>query len=247
MAVDRANTSYTAMARRLSYSIKQHHPDAVTCLVTDKAADVSGFDFVRILPYGDLGGFQNDWQVYHVSPFRETIKLEADMLVVSAIDHWWTMLRNRDVVISTGVRDFYDEISSSRHYRRIFDANDLPDVYNAVTYWRLSQTAHDFWQQVRTIFENWSVYRTLLKFSPHEPDTDLVYAMSAKILGHERVTMPFVSYPRITHMKKHIIQTCSDDWTQDLVCENLSSVLRINTISQWGCFHYHVKSWDADA
>ena len=39
------------------------------------------------------------------------------------------------------------------------DENNLPDVYNAITYWRVSQTAKDFFVLVRNIFENWNEYK----------------------------------------------------------------------------------------
>lgn len=243
LAVNRGSRDYVGMAQRLRQSLCAWHPGAMTCLLTDQDPGVTGFDFTKILPRGDLGGYANDWQVYPASPFRETIKLEADMLICSEIDHWWTLLRHRDVVISTGARDWQHRDITSRHYRRVFDANDLPDVYNAVTYWRRSQTAHDFWTLVRAIFENWTSYRSLLKFAPDKPDTDLVYALAAEILGREMVTMPFASYPRITHMRSRAIGTTSTRWCDELIWELSGRHLRVGTVSQWGCFHYHDKDW----
>lgn len=244
LAVNRENRDYVGMAQRLRDSLKSWHPSALICLLTDQDTGISGFDFVQTLPRGDRGGYANDWQVYLASPFRETIKLEADMLICSEIDHWWTMLRHRDVVISTGARHWQDRDIESRYYRRAFDENHLPDVYNAVTYWRRSQTAHDFWTLVRVIFENWSRYRGLLKFAPEKPDTDSVYALAAEIMGRELVTMPFSSYPRITHMRQHVISTVSSRWTDELIWERSHKHLRVGTIAQWGCFHYHEKDWN---
>jgi hypothetical protein len=239
------DVDYVKMARLLCQSLKDHHPDVKTCLLTDTACDYSEFDFVETLPYGNLKGFHNDWQVWHASPFRETIKLEADMLITSQIDHWWTVLRNRDVVVSTGARDFYNNSATSRYYRKIFDDNNLPDVYNAITYWRLSQTAQKFWKTVRSIFSDWSSYRTLIKFAPDQPDTDLVYAMAAVIVGQELVTLPStISYPTIVHMKQHINPMHSKNWCDELVWEKTDQMCRVNTVAQWGCFHYHVKNWN---
>lgn len=245
IAVNTDSVDYVSMAKQLCKSIKDWHPGAKTCLLTNTAHESPEFDFVKVLPHGDQGGYHNDWQAWSASPFRETVKLEADMLVTSEIDHWWTLFRHRDVVISTGARDFYDRSSSSRYYRRIFDENNLPDVYNAITYWRRSQTAQLFWQTVRNIFTEWNRFRTLIKFAPEQPDTDLVYAMAATILGENLVTLPGIS-PSIVHMKQHIIPIHSKDWTQELVWEKVNRGLRINTVQQWGCFHYHAKSWVTD-
>jgi hypothetical protein len=185
----------------------------------------------------------NDWRVFKATPFRETIKLEADMMIVSDISHWWTMFRHRDVVISTGCRNWQDTVSTARNYRQVFDENHLPDVYNAVTYWRLSETSKEFFDLVRDIFLNWQEFRKLIKLAPETADTDLVYAMATQIMGPERVTMPFASYPRIVHMKRHIAGTQNNNWTKELVWEYQDWQLRINTVAQWGAFHFNVKDW----
>jgi hypothetical protein len=243
-AIDTESVDYLSCARQLARSIRQWHPNANISAITVKRCDDPVFDHVVPLPYGDLGGYANDWQCFAASPYRQTIKLEADMVIASPIDHWWDMLQHRDLVISTGARDFYDQPSTSRYYRKVFDANYLPDVYNAITYWRVSKTAQEFFQLVRNIFENWIEYRTLLKFPDDVPSTDLVYAMAAQITGPELVTMPFASYPRIVHMKRHMIPIHTSNWTQELVWE--SDPLRFNTVAQWGAVHYHQKDWRHD-
>jgi hypothetical protein len=240
-AIDSESIDYLGCAIQLAKSIRQWHPGVDISVLTVKRCSDPVFDHVIPLPYGDLGGYANDWQVFHASPYRQTIKLEADMVIASPIDHWWDMLQHRDLVISTGARDFYDQPADSRFYRKAFDTNNLPDVYNAITYWRVSQTAKEFFQLVRNIFENWAEYKTLLKFPDDVPSTDLVYAMAAQITGPELVTMPFASYPQIVHMKRHMIATHTANWTQELVWEN--NPLRFNTVAQWGAVHYHQKDW----
>jgi hypothetical protein len=221
---------YVDCAHRLADSILAFHPDANIAIITKE-----------LLPYGNLGGFVNDWQMFQASPYRETIKLEADMICASPIDHWWTLFEQRDVVISQGCRTFYDQPAKSRYYRKIFDNNNLPDVYNAITYWRLSQTAMEFFNLVRQVFERWNDYRKLLKFPDAEPTTDVVYAMVAVLMGVEQVTLPPGLGPTIVHMKQHINPIHGNDWTKELVWEN--DPFRINTIAQWGLVHYHIKEW----
>ena len=221
---------YEACAEQLASSLRRFHPTVNVTIVT---ADM--------LPHGDLGGWANDWQMFAVSPYRQTIKLEADMIVASPVDHWWTLFELRDVVVSMGCRDFYGQASSVRAYRKCFDTNDLPDVYNAVTYWRLSSTAKEFFDLVRQIFEHWTEVRKLVKFADDQPSTDVVYAMAAKIMGPERVTLPAGVGPSIVHMKRGINPIKTDDWTQELIWE--TDPFRINTIAQTGFVHYHVKDW----
>ena len=244
IATNTESVDYVDCARRLMQSVKHWHPGSRTCLITDQDTVDPAFDYVRVLPEPDSDNpYANDWQIFRLTPFRETIKLEADMLIVSDCSHWWSMLRHRDVVVSTGCRTWQNEISTGRYYRRLFDQNNLPDVYNAITYWRLSKTARDFFHWVREIFSNWHQYRCLLKFPDDVPSTDLVYAMVAQIMGPETVTMPFASYPRIVHMKQHHAGLVSKDWTQELTWEYHDHELRVNTMAQWGAFHYHIKEW----
>lgn len=221
---------YVKCAEQLKDSILKFHPRAHITIVT---ADM--------LPYGDQGGWANDWQMFQVSPYRQTIKLEADMLCASAFDHWWTLFEHRDVVVSQGCRTFYDQPATSRYYRKCFDANDLPDVYNAITYWRVSTTAMEFFRLVRNIFQNWNEYKKLLKYAEDSASTDVVYAMAAQIIGPELVTLPQGLGPTIVHMKQHINQLTTENWTKELVWEH--NPLRINTVAQHGMFHYHVKDW----
>lgn len=223
---------YVACAERLRDSILSWHPAAHITILTENQ-----------LPYGNQGGYANDWQCHWASPYRQTIKLEADMLCASPIDHLWTLFEHRDVVVSQGARNFYDQPATSRHYRKIFDANNLPDVYNAITYWRVSKTASEFFQLVRSIFEHWNQYRSLLKFPDEQATTDVVYAMAAQILGTEQVILPAGYGPQIVHMKQHMIATHTNNWAQELTWEHTNPGLRINTVAQWGMVHYYIKDW----
>ena len=234
MAINDDSIDYQRCAHQLADSIRAWHPDAdITIIGRDD------------LPRGDQGGQANDWQCYPASPYHETIKLEADMLITSPIDSWWALFRHRDMVISQGARDFYDQVTATRYYRKIFDVNNLPDVYNAITYWRVSPRAQRFFRWVRMIFEQWQDFKTLLKFPDDRPTTDVVYAMAAVIVGVDDMTLPAgIDQPRIVHMKRHVIPTRTADWTQELIWEYDQGHLRINTVAQWGAFHYVTKSWD---
>jgi hypothetical protein len=240
-AIDTDTVDYLSCAVQLARSIRHWHPDANISVLTVKRCSDPVFDHVIPLPHGDLGGYTNDWQVFSASPYRQTIKLEADMIAAGPIDHWWTLFERRDVVISQGARTFYDQPAESRYYRKIFDENNLPDVYNAITYWRLSKTAKEFFDLVRHIFEQWNSYKRILKFPDDVPTTDVVYAVAAVIIGIDNITLPAGLGPSIVHMKRHINPIQTDDWTKELVWEN--NPFRINTVAQFGLVHYHIKEW----
>lgn len=235
-------TDYVDCARALATTLLAHNPAARICLLTNEkyAAEPALFAYTHVVENIDTKNpWANDWLVFKNTPFRETIKLEADMLIATPIDHWWDLFRHREVVISTGCRTWRGDTSTARNYRKCFDANNLPDVYNAITYWRLSETAQEFFNLVREIFTNWESYKILLKFPEEVASTDLVYAMAAEIMGRERVTLPFATYPQIVHMKRHHAGTETEDWMHELTFE--SDPYRINTVAQWGAIHYRAQ------
>jgi hypothetical protein len=250
LAHNSETTDYVACARALAKSLRYWMPDCKICLVTDANERDPVFDIVKPFPFGDQDPngtwkLSNDWQAFSASPFRETIKLEADMIVNNDISHWWNWFEHRDLVISQGVRNYQNAMSDCRAYRRLFDDNDLPDVYNAITYWRLSKTAAEFFQLVRTFFEQWNTVKQTLKYCDGIPaNTDMIYAMVAKYMGTEKVLMPHV-WPSIVHMKPAInfLKTDARPWTGEFVWELVDGHMRINTIEQHDIVHYHEKSF----
>ena len=239
MAQDIENSvTYYNCAKALEKSIKRVMPDAnVTILTIDK------------LPYGDLdptGSWKliNDWQVYEASPYDETIKLEADMYIPRDISHWWDILTQQDVVISTSIRNFKNEISTERVYRRFVDDNKLPNTYNAITYFKKSDTAEQFYKIVRDVFENWDDYKAILKCNPEEKaSTDWVYAIASHIVGIEKTTMPSFTEMSMIHMKQYINGTPTENWTDTFVYECLPNQIRVNSYPQQYPFHYHIKNF----
>lgn len=233
MAQNSDTVDYVKCATVLEKSIKRVMPDANVTIITSE-----------MLPYGDKGGFANDWQVYEASPYEYTIKLEADMYIPKNIDHWWDVLKDRDIVISTTIRNFKNEISDVRFYRRFIDDNKLPDTYNAITYFRKSEKAKRFFDIVRNIFENWDEYKSILKCTPtEEASTDWVYAIASHIMGVEETTMPSFTEMSMIHMKMMINGITTDNWTDSLVYECLSDQIRVSTEPQMYPFHYHVKNF----
>ena len=238
MAQNTEKTDYVKCADALELSIKRVMPDAnVTIITTD------------MLPHGDQAPDSdwkliNDWQVYEASPYDETIKLEADMFLPRSIEHWFDILSINEVTLCTKIRNYKGEISDVRVYRKFIDDNNLPDIYNAITYFKKSDTAERFYGIVRDVFENWEEYKAILKCNPtEEATTDWVYAIASHIIGIEKTTLPNFNELSMTHMKQFVSGTTTENWTDTLVYELLPDVLRVHTYSQEYPFHYHSKSF----
>lgn len=240
MAQNTKSVNYVKCAKVLSDSILRVMPDAnITIVTTDD------------LPYGDQAPKSkwkliNDWQVYEASPYEHTIKLEADMIIPYNIDYWWDILALKDVVVCNTIRNFKGDISDVKFYRKFIYDNELPDVYNAITYFKKSDGAKLFYSLVREFFENWDQVRKELKCNIDEPaTTDWVYALACHVHGVENTTIPAFTDMSMVHMKQHINDLSTEDWTKELVYEILPDCLRVNTFVQQYPFHYHVKKFSS--
>jgi hypothetical protein len=251
VAQNTTKVNYIKCAEVLAKSLHKVMPYADITLITNDHYELfeTRFDRVVPLPYGDLAKDSewkliNDWQVYEASPYDYTIKLEADMFIPQTIEHWWDILKHRDLVVSSKIRNYKQEISSSRYYRQFIDDNNLPDVYNSITYFRKSDLAEKFFKIVRDTFENWDEYKKILKCSINQiPTTDWSYSIACHILGVENTTLPNFDSMSMVHMKQHINDLLTEDWTKELVYEINKNNFKINTIPQMYPFHYHVKNF----
>lgn len=252
LAQNTDTVDYIKCAAALAKSIKQVMPkESVTLITTNtvKKEYTKYFNHIKPLPFSDLAKdsdwkLVNDWQVYDASPYEYTIKLEADMYVPKDITHWWDVLKDRDIVVATTIRNFKQEISDVRVYRRFIDDNNLPDCYNAITYFKKSELAENFFYIVKDIFENWDQYRSILKCKTDEiATTDWAYAIASRLVGVEKTTMPVFTDMSMVHMKQFINGTYTEDWTDTFVYEVLTDHVRVQTVPQQYPFHYHKKTF----
>jgi len=248
VASDNADTDYISCATALATSIKRTMPHASVALLTDTAFDSDLFDYVIEFPYGDVSTdnwkLANDWQAFYASPYRQTIKLEADMILPQSIDHWWDIMQKKDVCLTVNARDYLQNKTECKHYRKVFVANNLLNVYNAITYWRVSKTATVFFKHVEHIFRNWQLYKSCLKeCHDAQPTTDVVYAIAASLMGETKLYIPNSSIPSMIHMKQHINRLSSHDWRDELNWELNNNSIRIGTVEQLYPVHYHIKEF----
>jgi hypothetical protein len=240
---------YIQCAEMLALSLKNVMPNANISLISDDIECSKYFDYVIAFPYGDLAKDSdwkliNDWQVYEASPYDYTIKLEADMYIPVNIDYWWDVLKEREVVISSTIRDYKNNISDNNFYRNFIYNNNLPNVYNAITYFKKGEFANKFFDTVRFCFENWESLKSILKCNVDEQaTTDWVYAISCMLHGIENTTLPNFDAFSMIHMKQHINDLICEDWTDELIYEINKNCLRLNTFPQLYPFHYHIKSF----
>lgn len=251
------NVDYLELAYVQALNIKATQRDNRCAVIVDAATKEkvneihrSVFDYIIDLPVDhneptSNRKFANEWQVFRLTPFKETIKLESDLLFTRSIDHWWTAFRLKNICLSTGCKNYIGLNSTIRKYRELFDANNLPDVYNGLMYFRFSREAAGFFEAARYIQDNWgNVKRGLKNCMEDEPSTDVLYALAAIMVGEETVTMPSMDFLNFVHLKPAIngveeITTVTDR----LLTEFDSGMIRINNVNQLHPLHYFEKDF----
>jgi hypothetical protein len=253
------DVDYLQLAYLQAMSIKLTMPGSKYAVIVDEAtlAKVTDrhrtvFDHVITLPQDyakdEQWKLSNEWQVFALSPFKETIKLESDIVFTRSIDNWWTVFRLKNIVLGLGCKDFQGRPAISRRYRQVFDDNELPDVYTGLMYFRYSQEAYTFFEAVKAIYRNWEVVSAQLKnCRDDKPTTDLVYAIAAKMIGVETCTLPSCDFINFTHMKNSINNWPeSTPWPELVISEIDAPMVRINNINQYHPLHYQDKKWASD-
>jgi len=248
LAQNTTTTNYVECAETLAISLKKVMPNVSVSIITNDVANFNYFDNIIPLPYNDLAPDSdwkliNDWQVYEASPYEYTIKLEADMYIPSDIEFWFDILHQRDICVCNTIRDFKGQVSDVLVYRKFIIDNQLPNVYNAITYFKKSDNAKLFFSIVRDVFENWERYTNTLICNKDElATTDWAYSIACHIMGEEITTIPNLPQFSMVHMKQWINNTISEDWTKELVYE-CTDQLKIQTFPQRYPIHYHVKDF----
>ena len=219
--------------------------------VTDRQRSV--FDYVIEIPMGDDAKdsrwkMQNEWKAQISTPFKETIKLESDMIIPTSIDHWWDILAVKDIVLTNRVCDYTEKISTTRVYRQTFDDSDLPDIYTGFYYFKNTPNAKNFFSIAKDIFKNWSYVRAnVLKGAEGQPSsTDLVFALAAKLYGVENCTLP-IAVPMFTHMKGAVQGWDPNQiWMEFLHYQFDRTRFTAGFHRQRYPFHYHFKIFATD-
>ena len=253
------SVDYLKLAYVQAMNIKTLHPAAEYAVLVDAETSklVTGkhrrvFDHVILItndnnPAESTWKLANEYQVFNLTPFKETIKLESDLLFTRNIDHWWSTFRLRDIVLSYNCKDYRGINNASQAYRQLFIDNQLPNTYSGLMYFRYSKDANNFFYLAQQLYENWTYIKNNVLIKCHEdfPSTDVLYALTAKIIGVEKCTLPHIDFVNFVHMKSAINGWGfnDSDWRDIVVSEQDDTMIRINNINQYYPVHYHNKNY----
>jgi hypothetical protein len=253
---------YLKLAYLQALNIKSIHQDASYSVIVDKKTKntITGrnwidiFDNIIDLPY-DENAEDSDWklaneyQIFQLTPYKETIKLESDLLFTRSMNHWWSALRLKDIVFSYHCKNYRSENREYSIYRKFFVDNQLPDLYNGMMYFRYSHLAAKFFETAQQVLHSWNDLKTvLLNVREDTPSTDVLYAVTAKIIGPEHCTLPSLDFFNFVHLKPAI--NCwgntDESWQNSVNSEIDELIIRVNNLNQYYPVHYYDKEYCTD-
>lgn len=267
MAQNGNSADYVRLAYGLALSLKYSQPTVSNLsigvtpgtVVEDKYSWI--FDHIIEIPWGDAAEtsdwkLENEWKSLWMTPYDETIKLDADMLFFSSIDSWWKSFHDLDMdyAFTNTVLDWRGTAVTKDFYRKVFTINDLPNVYTGCFYFRKTDRTYDLFNLVKIIYWNWeSFFGECLKPEdrPKFPSTDVIFALALKLLDFDQETYSMRTYPTFTHMKSRVqnweIQDVDEDWRKHLkVFFSPGASCKIGNHRQVYPLHYHVKEFLSD-
>ena len=248
-----AQGNYAVQAEYLAKSIRATQSKITRIsVITDQPVDHSLFDHVISMPEHDLAA-DADWKIhnralfYDLTPYDETVILDADMLFLTDVSYWWNNFAHYDLLLTNQVQTYRGDWVVHSPYRRTFLQNQLPNVYSAFVYFKRSTRAQEFFDLIKSIITNWDTWTNIhaAKSRQEWPSMDVAMAMAVKILDCEHEVTSDRNYPTFTHMKSgcQAWRTYSEDWRVHLDTYICDQQLRLGNYAQSGILHYVLKDF----
>ena len=252
-AIDNNETEYSKLSGYLADSIRNSGTtggiavagDVETCKKLRKKSNIDHVIEIPNFKTASTGwNFHNDWKLLSLTPFVHTVKLEADMIIPTNINAWWNILKQHDMVFSYDCYDINNNLIRDRVYRKIFIDNKLPNVYNALSYFRYSVEANKFFELCRVLTENWDYVRDscIVKCYDKHPTTDIIYALALKIMDPLELKKIDYDFFKIIHFKPGI-HCCTENLTHKFVSVQENNQITVGGNTLMRLFHYHYKDY----
>lgn len=265
IAQDSGDNQYVRMAYALSLSLKASQKTVpylsigITPGTTVPDQYAWAFDNIIEIPWGDHAAdskwkLENEWKVIHMTPYDETIKLDADMLFFNDIGSWWDMMSQQDFAICNRVLNYRSDTITDDSYRKVFTEDKLPNVYTAFMYFKKTPETFELFDLVKYMYFNWqAIFNVTMKpdTRPKYPSTDVIFALALKLLDIDQTSYTTRQIPTFTHMKSRLQgwghDSLDEDWTRHMsVFFNPNLECKIGNYLQFFPLHYHVKDFLTD-
>lgn len=253
------NVDYVQQAYALALSIKATQKEVKSVSIVTNSEITSDeykevFDHIIPIPWYDKQGgilsAEHRWKLYHVTPYDETIVLDADMLMIQDVSDWWWYTQNRDLLFCSKTLNYKGEIINDSIYRKTFTENQLPNTHFALHYFRKSKQAEYFYKALEFVVNNWAWCYG--KFAPEQYQNwlsmDLAAAIALEMTGYCECAdecSPF----RFIHMKPGVQDwiPVPERWTTTIPhIYTKDGEFIVANIKQHHLFHYVEKDFVKD-
>lgn len=257
-AENSGSVDYIQQAYALALSIKrsQQTVNSISLITNDKVPKKYAKVFDKIIPIPWVTDrptskykAEHRWKFIHVSPYEETIVLDADMLFLDDITDWWDYCANHNLKFCSRIKNYKQEvIVQDLIHRKVFVENELTNPYFALHYFKKSEEAFNFYKTLEFISNNWEwCYTTFAPVAYQDwLSMDLATAIAIEITGYHEAVMDQCSPLEFVHMKSAIQgwDAVTVSW-QDAVPFVLNSrgELVVGNIKQPKLFHYVEKDF----
>jgi len=230
---------YISMANILKKSIEYHTKDDVT-IISDN------------FPYEDItkksewhkntftSNLLNMWQIYWMSPYDETIVLDADMLFLNDYSYWWNYLSKFDMLFPNTIINYKQETIKHEQYDRILAEHKIRPAYEKMFYFKKGQFAQEFFTILEQVLKN---YRSIsVEIFPNSRPTLLrtshVFPACIKMLGIEDVIYDKNNVFKYIDMNLSCLNTNVIKWDEDLEHWGDYKEFYIENFKQYYPLHY---------
>ena len=70
--------------------------------------------------------------------------MDTDMLVLQDLSNWWNLMQNYEVFLTTKPKTYRQEDIVDSYYRPSYVANELPNIYCAIHYFKKVNLQNSF-------------------------------------------------------------------------------------------------------
>jgi hypothetical protein len=216
VVISKSSTNeYLSMAYLLALSIKATQKQGYdkVALITDDKETIpvisSSPVFNQVIFWDKKQHWDGRSYMDQLSPWRYTVCLDADMLMVRDTSHWidYFINSNTEIYVTNKVKTFRDDIVTDNFYRQTYEKNQLPILYSAYTFFdKTSLIVEKFFNMGRYIIDYPTEFKNyfLDKDIPEVVGTDEAFSLAAKILDLEDTISYDLEFPRFVHLKPRI-------------------------------------------
>jgi len=244
-----------AYALALSIKISQRITNAVSLVTNDQVPEnyKHVFDQIIPIPWTDNTDSrykaENRWKLYHVTPYEETIVLDADMLMLEDISSWWEQCSTYDVNYCSKIKNYKLDPVVDTVYRQSFVVNNLPNSYCALHYFKKSLVADEFYKCLEFVCNNWQECYTIFAPELYEDflSMDKAVAITIQLSGIDAIDA--ASPLEFIHMRPALQGWVapSSSWQRSVsAILNSKGELVVGNIKQSRVFHYIEKDFLSD-